>query len=51
MHKASLVHIFHHIGHEWMERRKRKRVVLEELVELKPNLKIMASNGLVDCDI
>ena len=51
VHKANHVHASHHIGHEWVERRKQKRVILEELVELQPDLKFMASNGAVDSDV
>ena len=35
------MHASHHTGHEWVERRKRKRIVLEELVELQPDLKFI----------
>ena len=28
VHKTTLVHASHHTGHEWVERRKRKRVVM-----------------------
>ena len=51
MHKANHVHASHHIGHEWVERRKRKRVILEDLVELQPDLKFMAPDGAVDGDV
>ena len=51
MHKMNNVHASHHTGHEWVERRKRKRVILEELVELQPDLKFMAPNGAVDGDV
>ena len=42
VHKTNHVHASHHTGHEWVERRKRKRVILEELVELQPDLKFFA---------
>ena len=48
VHKSALLHASHHTGHEWVERRKRKRVVLEELMELQPNLKFIKSDGSVD---
>ena len=51
VHKANHVHASHHTRHEWVERRKRKRVILEELVELQPDLKFMAPNRAVDGDI
>ena len=50
MHKTALVHTSHHIGHEWVEKRKQKRIVLEELVELQPDLKFIKSDGSVDGD-
>ena len=48
VHKPALLHASHHTGHEWVERRKRKRVVLEELMELQPDLKFIKSDGSVD---
>ena len=42
------MHASHHTGHEWVERRKRKRVVLEVLVELQPDLKFIRGDGSVD---
>ena len=51
VHKANHVHASHHTGHEWMERRKRERVILEELVELQPDLKFMAHDEVVDGDV
>ena len=51
VHKANHVHASHHIWHEWVERRKRKRVILEELVELQLDLKFMAPDGAVDNDV
>ena len=48
VHKTTLVHASHHTGHEWVERRKRKRIVLEELVELQPDLKFIKPDGSVD---
>ena len=51
MHMTIHVHASHHIGHEWVEKRKLKGIVLEELVELKPDLKFIAPNGTVDGDI
>ena len=48
MHKTTLPHASHHTGHEWMERRKRKRVVLEKLVKLQPELKFIKPDGSVD---
>ena len=50
VHKTALVHAFHHTGHEWVERRKRKRVVMEKLVELQPDLKFIRADGSVDGD-
>ena len=50
VHKTTLVHSSHHTGHEWVERRKRKRIVLEELVELQPDLKFIKLDGSVDGD-
>ena len=38
MHKTILLQASHHTRHEWVERRKRKQVVLEELVKLQLNL-------------
>ena len=51
VHKTNNVHASHHTGHEWVERRKWKRVILEELVELQPDLKFMAPDGAVDSDV
>ena len=51
MHKTNHVHASHHTRHEWVERRKWKRVILEELVELQPDLKFMAPGGAVDSDV
>ena len=51
MHKTNNVYASHHIGYEWVERRKRKRVILEELVELQPDLKFMTPDGAVDGDV
>ena len=51
MNKTNHVHASHHTRHEWVERRKRKRVILEELVELQPNLKFMAPDGTVDGEV
>ena len=48
VHKPALLHASHYTGHEWVERRKRKRVVPEELMELQPDLKFIKSNGSVD---
>ena len=50
VHKTTLVHASHHTGHEWVERRKRKRIVLEELVELQPDLKFIKLDGSGDGD-
>ena len=50
VHKANHVHASDHTGHEWVERRKQKRVILEELVELQPDLKFMASDGALEGD-
>ena len=51
VHKTNNVHASHHTGHEWVERRKRKRVILEELVELQPDLKFFAPDGAVNGDV
>ena len=51
MHKVNHVYASHHIGHEWVERRKQKWVILEELVELQLDPKFMAPDGAVDSDI
>ena len=51
VHKTNHVHASHHTRHEWVERRKRKQVILEELVELQPDLKFMALDGAVDGDV
>ena len=48
VHKPALLHASHHTGHEWVERRKWKRVVLEELMELQLDLKFIKSDGSVD---
>ena len=48
MHKTNLLHASHLTGHEWVKRRKRKWVVLEELVELQPDLKFIKPDGSVD---
>ena len=50
VHKTALVHASHHTGQEWIERRKRKQVVMEELVELQPDLKFIKADGSVDGD-
>ena len=51
VHKTNHVPASYHTGHEWVERRKRKRVILEEFVELQPDLKFMAPDGAVDGDV
>ena len=51
VHKTNQGHASHHTGHEWVERQKRKRVILEELVELQLDLKFMAPDGAVDGDV
>ena len=51
MHKTNLVYASHHTGHDWVERRKRKRVVLEECVELKPDMKFLKVDGSVDGEV
>ena len=51
VHKMNNVHASHHTRHEWVERRKRKRVILEELVELQPDLKFTTPDGAVDGDV
>ena len=51
VHKTNHMHSSHHTRHEWVERRKRKRVILEELVELQPDLKFMAPYKAVDGDV
>ena len=48
MHKPALLHASHNTRHEWVERRKQKQVVMEELMELQPNLKFIKSDGSVD---
>ena len=48
VHKPALLHASHHTGHEWVERKKWKRVVMEELMELQPDLKFIKSDGSVD---
>ena len=48
VHKPTLLHASHHMDHEWMEKRMRKRVVLEELMELQRDLKFIKSDGSVD---
>ena len=50
VHTTALVHASHYKGHEWVERRKRKRVVLEELVELQLNLKFIKADGSINGD-
>ena len=50
VHKTIHVHASHHTGHEWVERRKRKKVVLEELEGLQDDLSFFKGNGLVDDD-
>ena len=51
VHKTNHVHASHHTGHEWLERRKWKRVILEELVELQPDLKFITPKGAVDSEV
>ena len=50
MHMPALLHASHYTGHEWVERRKRKQVVMEELMELQPNLKFIKSDGSMDSE-
>ena len=50
VHKTTLIHASHHTRHEWVERRKRKRIVLEEFVELQLDLKFIKPDGSVDGD-
>ena len=44
------MHASHHTGHDWVERRKDKWVVLEELVELDDSLKFMNPDETVNGD-
>ena len=47
--KTMNVHPSHHTGHEWVERRKRKRIIVEEIVDIKKDLKILlSSDGSID---
>ena len=48
VHRINLVHPFHHIGQNWMEQRKQKRIIFEKLVELKPALKFLKPDRLVN---
>ena len=50
IHKTIHVHASHHMGHEWVERRKRKKVVLEELEGLQDDLSFFKGDGSVDGD-
>ena len=50
VHKTIHVHAFHHTGHEWVERRKKKKVVLEELEGLQDDLSFFKGDGSVDGD-
>ena len=45
VHKIAYVHASHHTGHEWVERRKRKQVVMDKL-----KLKFIRADGSVDGD-
>ena len=51
VHKTNHVHASHHTGHEWVERRKWKRVILEKLVELQHDLKFFAPDRAVDGEV
>ena len=51
VHRMIEMHPFHHTSHDWVERHKKKRVILEELVELKPDLRFMNNNGSVDNEV
>ena len=51
MHKKNHVHASHYTRYKWVERRKKKRVILEELVEVQLDLKFMAPIGAVDGDV
>ena len=50
VHKTIHVHASHHKGHEWIEQRKRKKVVLEELEGLQDDLLFFKGDGSVDGD-
>ena len=50
VHKTIHVHASHHTGHEWVEQRKRKKVVLEELEGLQDDLSFFKGDGSVDGD-
>ena len=50
IHKTIHVHASHHTGHEWVEQRKRKKVVLEELEGLQDDLSFFKGDGSVDGD-
>ena len=47
--KTMDVHASHHTGHEWVERRKRKRIIVEEIVDINKDLKmLLSSDGSID---
>ncbi len=50
VHKPVSIHPSHHSGADWVERRKRKRIVLEELDDLKQDLGFINMDGSVNHD-
>ena len=48
VHKTIHIHASRHTGHEWVERRKRKKVVLEELEGLQDDLSFFKGDGSMD---
>jgi hypothetical protein len=48
VHKTSKLHRTHYSAAEWVERRKKKLIVLQELDDLDNSLEFITAEGTVD---
>jgi hypothetical protein len=48
MHKTSKVHCLHYSAAEWVDRRKKKMIVLQELNDIDRTLEVVTTEGTVD---
>jgi hypothetical protein len=48
VHKTSKVHCSHYSAVEWVDRRKKKMIVLQELNDINHNLEVVTAEGTVD---
>ena len=48
MHKTTKVHVFHYFAADWVERRKKKMIVLQEFDALDDTLEFIGADGIVN---